>query len=723
MPGTAKKQIESTSSTQFAAANPNLITEHINPLYNYSPDAEQEEDILEMPSPWAGIRENADKRVADARERREAADQEQDIEINRIEHSNQLKEFNKKESQKIKKDAERKRVNKKIEKHRGPSRFSSKIGRFRDGIKHAVKGAQSQKSAGFVAGNLVIADAAALTYYDDIAAKEINDGIVYPSQMNRQPSTLEIFKKSFSNKFNWAATRPAKTFEEKAKRDAKQSKTNDNQNKGDVLLIQQYFKMSKGLGGNSEEKIKDEQKIEDLYKFSKLRKFDITQRTKKELQKQEKLESDKRIIPIISGEGILNATRDAIGGKIVQIMTLGSRKGGSSSDARGIRGGVDFEVGEDQDGNLDFKKIAAKKIKSGILIPPSKTITQQLTDIDKKWDSKIAIAKQTNNSAAFFIHFSSLLEAFQGVMKIGSTVLTTISYYLKGLVAIAPLSGIILGPIIILIKGVTGIMGIIDKIITGVRAIFDGIAMFLNGNPALFSLLQGETINSVASSASAGASFGLEGASKQIKIGGTDQNKEYRADKAMLGSTYGTEDGKSGERDFLGNMVQERVGQSNEDFALEQLASLGASIGSTLVTDVAIPELTKYTNLSAAQAGETHQTGFGHGKKGSGPKPTDGTYSRQIDFERGEEKLALKALELANEEGMQGKSKLSIKVNDSKLNAIDNSKDASSANVNNESSESSAKNRENLKRSGGAWSIAKNILIKSKREFNNVAGQ
>jgi hypothetical protein len=201
MPGTAKKQIESTSSTQFAAANPNLITEHINPLYNYSPAAEQEEDILEMPSPWAGIRENADKRVADARERREAADQEQDIEINRIEHSNQLKEFNKKESQKIKKDAERKRVNKKIEKHRGPSRFSSKIGRFRDGIKHAVKGAQSQKSAGFVAGNLVIADAAALTYYDDIAAKEINDGIVYPSQMNRQPSTLEIFKKS--NLSNW----------------------------------------------------------------------------------------------------------------------------------------------------------------------------------------------------------------------------------------------------------------------------------------------------------------------------------------------------------------------------------------------------------------------------------------------------------------------------------------------------------------------------------------
>ena len=40
MPGTAKKQIESTSSNKVAAANPNLITEHINPLYNHSPAAE-----------------------------------------------------------------------------------------------------------------------------------------------------------------------------------------------------------------------------------------------------------------------------------------------------------------------------------------------------------------------------------------------------------------------------------------------------------------------------------------------------------------------------------------------------------------------------------------------------------------------------------------------------------------------------------------------------------
>ena len=64
-------------------------------------------------------------------------------------------------------------------------------------------------------------------------------------------------------------------------------------------------------------------------------------------------------------------------------MSLGMRKGGSSSDARGIRGGVDFEIGEDEDGNLDFEEIATRKIKAGVLIPPSKTITQQLIDIEK----------------------------------------------------------------------------------------------------------------------------------------------------------------------------------------------------------------------------------------------------------------------------------------------------------------------------------------------------
>ena len=97
MPGTAKKQIESTSSNKVAAANPNLITEHINPLYNHSPAAEQE-DILDMPSPWAGVRENADKRVEDARGIREAADQEQDEEINSEKNTNQLKQFNKKKA-------------------------------------------------------------------------------------------------------------------------------------------------------------------------------------------------------------------------------------------------------------------------------------------------------------------------------------------------------------------------------------------------------------------------------------------------------------------------------------------------------------------------------------------------------------------------------------------------------------------------------------------------
>ena len=121
------------------------------------------------------------------------------------------------------------------------------------------------------------------------------------------------------------------------------------------------------------------------------------------------MENDKRVIPILSEEVLLNATRDAIGGKIIQIMSLGMRKGGSSSDARGIRGGVDFEVGEDEDGNLDFEEIAARKIKAGVLIPPSKTITQQLIDIEKKWNSRKNVANQANKKAAVFIHFSSCL--------------------------------------------------------------------------------------------------------------------------------------------------------------------------------------------------------------------------------------------------------------------------------------------------------------------------
>ena len=47
---------------------------------------------------------------------------------------------------------------------------------------------------------------------------------------------------------------------------------------------------------------------------------------------------------------------------------------------------------------------------------------------------------------------------------------------------------------------------------------------------------------------------------------------------------------------------------------------------------------------------------------GSGPKPTDGLYSSEINFENGEENLAKEAFMLANEKGMESKSKLSSKV-------------------------------------------------------------
>ena len=43
-----------------------------------------------------------------------------------------------------------------------------------------------------------------------------------------------------------------------------------------------------------------------------------------------------------------------------------------------------------------------------------------------------------------------------------------------------------------IIKSVTTIMKLIDKTLTGARAIFDGLAMMLNDNPALFSLLKKE---------------------------------------------------------------------------------------------------------------------------------------------------------------------------------------------------------------------------------------
>ena len=185
----------------------------------------------------------------------------------------------------------------------------------------------------------------------------------------------------------------------------------------------------------------------------------------------------------------------------------------------------------------------------------------------------------------------------------------------------------------------------------------------------------------------------------------------------MVGSTSNSD---GAEKNIMGNIVKERVGQTNEEFALEQTASTGASVGSSLVTNVAIPEVTKYLNSSAAHAGEAHQSGFGHGKMGSGPKPTDGLYSSEIKYENGEENLAKEAFMLANEKGTESKSKLSSKVNDQKFTAIESSEDASSANLSDSTEEVSSSNQENLNRSAGAWAIARNILIKSKREFNDV---
>ena len=74
---------------------------------------------------------------------------------------------------------------------------------------------------------------------------------------------------------------------------------------------------------------------------------------------------------------------------------------------------------------------------------------------------------------------------------------------------------------------------------------------------------------------------------------------------------------------------------------------------------------------------------------------------------------------LANEKA-QKVSKLSSKVNDQKFTAIESSEDASSANLSDSTEEVSSSNQENLNRSAGAWAIARNILIKSKREFNDV---
>ena len=129
------------------------------------------------------------------------------------------------------------------------------------------------------------------------------------------------------------------------------------------------------------------------------------------------------------------------------------------------------------------------------------------------------LASTANNGAAFFIHFSSFLEAFQSVMKIGSSVLSNINMYLGMSSAVIPFLVpvmLVLSPII---KSVTTIMKLIDKTLTGARAIFDGLAMMLNDNPALFSLLKGGAINSLGASVSAGASIGFDELNKDIKFG------------------------------------------------------------------------------------------------------------------------------------------------------------------------------------------------------------
>ena len=210
----------------------------------------------------------------------------------------------------------------------------------------------------------------------------------------------------------------------------------------------------------------------------------ILPKEQKRIRKKEKLEKDNRVVKILTISGLTNATRDAIGGVLVGFLF---RKGGSSSDDRGIRGGTNFKLTEDEEGN---KNIETEKIKAGKLIPPSKSITQQLDDIGEKWDKKMLLASTANNGAAFFIHFSSFLEAFQSVMKIGSSVLSNINMYLGMSSAVIPFLVpvmLVLSPII---KSVTTIMKLIDKTLTGARAIFDGLAMMLNDNPALFSFLK-----------------------------------------------------------------------------------------------------------------------------------------------------------------------------------------------------------------------------------------
>ena len=159
MPKRSGAEQINTPMQQGPAASSTAITYHTNPLYNPRPASQAEEDdILNKPSPWGGIRENAEQRILNARTAREAADEQQQLVIDSSLERDRIEEFEDRESYEVLKNTERVRLDNKADMKNAPRMFSSKIGRFRDGIKHAVTEAQGQKSAGYVAGNLVIAD-------------------------------------------------------------------------------------------------------------------------------------------------------------------------------------------------------------------------------------------------------------------------------------------------------------------------------------------------------------------------------------------------------------------------------------------------------------------------------------------------------------------------------------------------------------------------------------
>ena len=84
------------------------------------------------------------------------------------------------------------------------------------------------------------------------------------------------------------------------------------------MLINQYYLIAQDLGKSK--KTEDEEKVKKLYTYAKLRKFDIAERTKRELEKKEKLEKDNRVVKILTISGLTNATRDAIGGVLVGFL-------------------------------------------------------------------------------------------------------------------------------------------------------------------------------------------------------------------------------------------------------------------------------------------------------------------------------------------------------------------------------------------------------------------